>query len=79
MLLDERRTLPGTVAADQTFLVQVGDQVSMGDGLGVMGNTGRSDERHLHFELGTYVDAFDPCEPSQSMDAVYDAENLPFQ
>ena len=61
------------------MLVQVGDQVSMGEGLGVMGNTGRSDERHLHFELGTYADEFDPCEPSQSMDAVYDAENLPFQ
>jgi len=51
--------------------VKVGDEVEAGSLLGEMGNTGRSELRHLHFELATRVQSIDPCEGSQSFDFVY--------
>ena len=61
-----------------TTVVQVGDGVSMGDPLAEMGNSGRSDVRHLHFELGTDTDGLDPCDHAQSFERVYDSELLTF-
>jgi murein DD-endopeptidase MepM/ murein hydrolase activator NlpD len=63
---------------DET-IVQVEDHVNQGSLLGLMENSGRSDTRHLHFELGTKVSDFDPCSPAQSFDLVYDSELLPWQ
>jgi len=57
-------------------LVDVGYQVTRGQYLGRMGNSGRSETRHLHLELGTKASGFDPCAPAQSMDAVHDPELL---
>ena len=57
-------------------LVDVGYTVTRGQYLGRMGNSGRSETRHLHLELGTKVSGFDPCAPAQSMDRVYDSEGL---
>jgi len=57
---------------DGEVFVEVGDELEAGDVLGVMGNSGRSEVRHLHFELGTRADAIDPCAPTESFDAVYD-------
>jgi murein DD-endopeptidase MepM/ murein hydrolase activator NlpD len=56
--------------------VRVGDGVVAGDFLGWMGNTGRSDIRHLHFELGVIAHTLDACAPAQSFDRVYDPETL---
>ena len=55
-----------------SVVVQVGDAVSARAVLAAMGNTGRSDVRHLHLELGTIGTPLDPCQPSQSFDAVFD-------
>jgi len=35
-----------------------------------MGNSGRSEGRHLHLEIGYYSGDFDSCEPSKSFDFV---------
>jgi hypothetical protein len=43
-------------AAD-TFKVEVGDDVSQGQVLGKMGNTGRSCGAHLRFQVSTYTDS----------------------
>jgi len=61
---------PGSVA------VEVGDAVSAGSTLARMGNSGRSETRHLHLELGEPAGTFDPCDAAQSMDTVYDSELL---
>ncbi len=55
-----------------TIQVLVGDVVNIGDEIAEMGNSGRSELRHLHFEMGTMNEAFDPCLGSQSFDYVYD-------
>ena len=52
--------------------VRVGDLVDRGDVLGGMGNSGRSETRHLHFELGTAAEGFDSCAPARSFDRVWD-------
>ena len=56
----------------------VGQKVTRGQTIAEMGNSGRSETRHLHFELGTRVTPFDPCAGSQSLDLVYDSEQLAF-
>ncbi len=57
-------------------IVDVGWTVTRGQRLGAMGNSGRSETRHLHLELGT-SGGFDPCAPAQSLDAVHDPDLLP--
>ena len=56
--------------------VRVGDAVSAGAPLGEMGNSGRSELRHLHLEVGTMATAFDACAPAQSFASVYDPARL---
>jgi len=54
--------------------VLVGDQVTAWTVLGGMGNSGRSETRHLHFELASHDGALDPCAAAQSFSAVHDSE-----
>lgn len=56
----------------------VGKPVTRGQPIALMGNSGRSETRHLHFELGTRAQPFDPCLPSQSFDLVFDPEQLAY-
>ena len=58
-----------------TVSVSVGTVVSEGQYISDMGNSGRSDLRHLHFELGTKTSPFDPLALSQSFDLVYNPRN----
>jgi len=62
--------------AEDDIDVTVGEAVPAGARLGGMGNSGRSEERHLHFELGTTDAPFDPCAPARSFDAVYPSAGL---
>ncbi len=62
--------------APRIIPVRVGDLVEAGDLLGEMGNTGRSDTRHLHLEVGGYGNFLRTCEPSQSFERVYDPAAL---
>ena len=57
--------------APASIPVLVGQRVSIGQQLGKMGNSGRSDTRHLHFELGVAIKV-NPCAPAQSFNYVYD-------
>ncbi|HOT30106.1 MAG TPA: M23 family metallopeptidase [Candidatus Ozemobacteraceae bacterium] len=57
---------PGTVTC------KVGDTVIPGDVLGEMGNSGRSETRHLHFEVGYKTSFFVPSKPAQSFELVLD-------
>ena len=59
-----------------TVSVSVETVVSEGQYIADMGNSGRSDLRHLHFELGTKTSPFDPCALSQSFDLVYNPQGL---
>lgn len=59
--------------------VGVGDTVRRGETLGLMGNSGRSETRHLHWELGTKQGGFEPDAPAQSFDRVHDPGMLPFR
>ena len=61
---------------EDTTSVVVGDDVSAGQVLAEMGNSGRSEVRHLHFELGSAAAGFDPCASSQSFDTVHDPARL---
>lgn len=54
-----------------TCIVNVGDSVKRGQKIAIMGNSGRSDVRHLHFELGIKNTPFDPCALSQNFDSVF--------
>lgn len=58
--------------------VNNGDSVKAGQIIATMGNSGRSELRHLHFELGTKTTAFDPCAMSQNFDYVFNSEILNF-
>jgi hypothetical protein len=65
--------LPGSIK------VSTGQSVSLGQEIGTMGNSGRSETRHLHFELGTKNSGFNSCALAQSFDKVYPpAKTLPF-
>ena len=54
----------------------MGDVVAKGQKVGIMGNSGRSDGHHLHFEVGVKANAFDSCKPSQGFSGVYDPMKL---
>ncbi len=49
-----------------------GAAVKKGERIGEMGNSGRSEVRHLHFEAGIKKDGFATGKPSQSFDFVFD-------
>jgi murein DD-endopeptidase MepM/ murein hydrolase activator NlpD len=58
--------------------VNNGDSVKAGQVIAIMGNSGRSELRHMHFEVGTKSSAFDPCGMSQNFDKVYNPEQLAY-
>lgn len=55
---------------------KVGDTVVAGDVVGEMGNSGRSETRHLHFEVGYKKTYFVASKSSQSFDLVLDPEKF---
>ena len=55
--------------------VQIEQKVRQGEELAKMGNSGRSDTRHLHFELGVAV-KFNSCEPAQSFLYIYNPASV---
>jgi murein DD-endopeptidase MepM/ murein hydrolase activator NlpD len=61
---------PGSIRA------KVGDKMVAGDVIGEMGNSGRSETRHLHFELGYKASYFVASKPSQSFDLVLNPEKF---
>ena len=63
------------LAADDVDVV-VGDAVQAGQRLAGMGNSGRSEDRHMHLEVGSATEPFDPCAPARSFDVVHDPAPL---
>lgn len=62
-----------------SILVNVGDSIKAGQIIAVMGNSGRSETRHMHFELGTKITNFNACAMSQNFDRVFNAEALNYR
>lgn len=62
-----------------SILVNVGDSVKAGQIIAIMGNSGRSETRHMHFELGTKTTEFNACAMSQNFDRIFNAETLNYQ
>lgn len=54
----------------ESIAVKVGQKINRDQELGKMGNSGRSDKRHLHFELGVAI-KLNPDAPAQSFEYVY--------
>ena len=44
----------------RSISVKVGDEVVIGDKVGIMGSSGRSTGRHLHFEVRFQGNTYDP-------------------
>ena len=61
-----------------TISVTTGEQLTKGNKIGLMGNSGRSNKRHLHFEVGLKDMPFDSCAAAQSFDSVTDPKKLGF-
>ncbi len=58
--------VPGSVK------IKPGDKIAAGAFVGEMGNSGRSEVRHLHFEAGLKKEPFITNKPAQSFDMVFD-------
>ena len=65
--------------APRGIYVDVGQFVLKGEVIGEMGNTGSSTVRHLHFEIGTRTQEFNPKAGSQNLDFVYNPEKLSYE
>ena len=61
-----------------TIKVSIGNTINKGELIGLMGNSGRSNKRHLHFELGAKELTFNSCSPAQSFDFVTDPKPFGF-
>lgn len=60
----------------KSIAVSDGQIVSKGERIAIMGNSGRSELRHLHFELGVKAIDFDPLAKTQNFDRIFDPEKL---
>lgn len=61
------------------IIVGVGDYVVQGQQIATMGNSGSSNVRHLHFEMGIRSAAFDPKKGNQNLTKVYNPEKLTYK
>ncbi|MDN5278586.1 MAG: hypothetical protein PWR01_2551, partial [Clostridiales bacterium] len=60
--------------APGSIKLRPGDRVKVADVVGEMGNSGRSEVRHLHFEVGYKATYFIAGKPAQSFDLVFPPE-----